>query len=366
MFAVLTWYVFKTEKLRKRILLQHSQIKTIIDDTPFIIFLKDINGKILQANKYFLEITGNKNNNIIGKNIYTHCNPNKLDILKKQDEAVIKTKQPYVTERQTCLNGVTGWYRIMKYPVYDNKGNVIKMVILHKNIDEEKDIEDRKNTFVATLTHDLKTPTLAQIKALDIILDKSFGELAVNQRELLSQVQTSCKYMSELIFTILDTYMYDNGEIKVYNEEICLNDLVSDTVKQLTNFYKEKNQTIIINNNCISNVFADKSQIKRVIMNLLSNAINYGYRNTQITINLYEDNNNISFEIKNHSKYIPEERLADIFEKYKTTDNTRFHKTSTGLGLYLAKQIIDAHNGKIYASSDINETCTFGFSLPVI
>ena len=101
-------------------------------------------------------------------------------------------------------------------------------------------------------------------------------------------------------------------------------------------------------------------------MNLLSNAINYGYRNTQITINLYEDNNNISFEIKNHSKYIPEERLADIFEKYKTTDNTRFHKTSTGLGLYLAKQIIDAHNGKIYASSDINETCTFGFSLPVI
>ena len=364
LFVIIFWYIFKTEKLKEKILLQHSQIKTMIDDTPFMIFLKDINGKILQANKYFLEVTGN--NNIIGKNIYTLCNPNKVDIIQKEDEAVIRTKQPYITERQTCLNGVTGWYRIMKYPVYDKKGNVIKMVILHKNIDAEKDMEDRKNTFVATLTHDLKTPTLAQIKALDIILDKNFGDLAVNQRELLSQVKTSCKYMSELIFTILDTYKYDNGEIKIYTQEICLNDIVNNAIEHLSDFIKEKNQTIIVNNNSKSNIIADKSQIKRVVINLISNSITYGYPDSEIQINLLDDEKNIYFEIKNHSKYIPEERLVDIFEKYKKSDNTRFHKTSTGLGLYLSKQIIDAHNGNIYAQSDINETCTFGFSLPII
>ena len=254
----------------------------------------------------------------------------------------------------------------MKYPVYDKKGNVIKMVILHKNIDAEKDMEDRKNTFVATLTHDLKTPTLAQIKALDIILDKNFGDLAVNQRELLSQVKTSCKYMSELIFTILDTYKYDNGEIKIYTQEICLNDIVNNAIEHLSDFIKEKNQTIIVNNNSKSNIIADKSQIKRVVINLISNSITYGYPDSEIQINLLDDEKNIYFEIKNHSKYIPEERLVDIFEKYKKSDNTRFHKTSTGLGLYLSKQIIDAHNGNIYAQSDINETCTFGFSLPII
>ena len=366
LFAVLFWYISKTEKIKENILQQYSQIKTIIDDTPFMIFLRDVNGKIIHANKYFLEVTGNKNENIIGQNIHSFCNPNKLDILQKEDEEVVRTKQPYVTERQICLNGVTGWYKIMKYPVYDKDGNVVKLVILYENIDDEKDLEERKNTFIATLTHDLKTPTIAQIKATDILLDQSFGYLDCKQRELVTQMQSSHQYVYDLIFTMLNTYLYDNGQIKISNEEIYLNDLVTNAVNHLSDSYKEKDQTIIINNNCTSSVLADKSQIQRVIMNLVSNAINYGFKNSDINIELTENNSQVEFKITNHSKYIPADRLEDIFEKYKKSCNTRFFKTSTGLGLYLSKQIIDAHNGNIYAQSDVNETCTFGFSLPII
>ena len=68
--------------------------------------------------------------------------------------------------------------------------------------------------------------------------------------------------------------------------------------------------------------------------------------------------------IKNKANYIPEEKLIDIYEKFKTAQNAKFRKTSTGLGLYLSKQIIDAHKGSVYVSSNKNETCTFGFSIP--
>ena len=80
-------------------------------------------------------------------------------------------------------------------------------------------MEERKNTFIATLTHDLKTPTIAQIRALDLLLGEAFGPLVDEQKEMLEQIKSSCKYMYDLIFTILDTYLYDNGLTKINAEK---------------------------------------------------------------------------------------------------------------------------------------------------
>ena len=105
----------------------------------------------------------------------------------------------------------------------------------------------------------------------------------------------------------------------------------------------------------------------RVILSLLSNANSYGYSDSDIDIYIKDTHNssNILLDIVNKSSYIPDDALSDVFAKFKQAKYAKFRKTGTGLGLYLSKQIIDAHGGEIHASSDqANETSTFGFSIP--
>lgn len=364
-FGVVYIYLKDTEKLKSKILIQHSQLSTLINGIPFIICMKDLDGRIILVNSIFEQSVGLANADIINKNSSFFCKKEYLDVIEKEDAQVIKTKKSLIIDREIYLNGVTGWYRIMKYPVFDSEGNVIRLIVINRNIENEKELEDKKSTFIATLTHDLKTPTVSQIKALDILTKQFLGPLNDKQLDLIEQVKSSCNYMSDLIFTILDTYLYDNGQVKIINEEFNISKLISEILREVSNLYMEKRQNIIINSSLENDmIIADKFQIKRVIINLLSNAITYGYSDSVININLYDNDSNIVVDVENKSQYIPKEKLYDVFEKFKTSSNAKFRKVGTGLGLYLSKQIISAHKGEVHASSSEDNTCIFGFSIP--
>jgi signal transduction histidine kinase len=129
---------------------------------------------------------------------------------------------------------------------------------------------------------------------------------------------------------------------------------------------KEKNVTIHINKR--GNIFyteCDKMQIKRVITNILGNAISYAYNDTDIQINIKQKDDSIGVETKNKSSYINNETMSNLFKKY-VSHAAKFNKVGVGLGLYLSKQIIDAHNGDIYAKSFEDNHNIFGFVLPLL
>ncbi|MBQ7450889.1 hypothetical protein IJS77_05665 [bacterium] len=105
-------------------------------------------------------------------------------------------------------------------------------------------------------------------------------------------------------------------------------------------------------------------QIKRVITNMMGNAISYAYNNTEIIVNINQDENSINFDAKNESAYINPETMENLFKKY-VSHAAKFNKVGVGLGLYLSKQIIDAHNGNIYAKSFKDNHNMFGFVLPL-
>ncbi len=113
------------------------------------------------------------------------------------------------------------------------------------------------------------------------------------------------------------------------------------------------------------NIEGDRMQIKRVLTNILGNAISYAYDNTQIDVTIRQDENGIGFEAKNESAYINPETMNNLFKKY-VSHAAKFNKVGVGLGLYLSKQIIDAHNGDIYAKSFEDNHNIFGFILPIV
>lgn len=355
------------KKLKQEIFIQHSLMKVIMNNIPFIVYLKDTNGKILLTNQIHTELLNFTEKQLLSVNNIKDLYKNS-EIYEKEDQEIIKNKCCITKDHfLETITRASGWYRVIKSPVFDDSGKIVSIVVVLKNIDEEKEIEERKRTFIATLTHDLKTPTISQIKALNLLLKGTFGDLNNSQKEMVTQIKNSCNYMYDLIFTILDTYLYDNGQIKIQYEEFDLLPLINEVVRGLSNSIQEKEQNVFINSSSNSiKICGDRFQLKRVIINLLANAIKYGFSHSDIEIFVEEDNTNVKFNVKNQSNYIPQEQLAEIYKKFKTTANAKMRKTGTGLGLYLSKQIIDAHNGEAFANSEESGSCDFGFILPKV
>ena len=229
-----------------------------------------------------------------------------------------------------------------------------------------QELADKQAAFVAQITHDLKTPTTAQINTLHLLLTGSLGKLSPEQKEILEVSELSCRYMKDLISTILDAYRSDDGQLLINQENINISQLISDIHKENSTLLTSKGQTLKVTNTLSDNiVYADKLHLKRVIMNFLTNAITYSYNNSVIELQISSDDKDVTVNVINKSKMPPTEDLNNVFEKYKTLKNSKYNKTSTGLGLYLSKQIIKAHNGEIYAKLQPDNKCMFGFKIPV-
>lgn len=222
---------------------------------------------------------------------------------------------------------------------------------LSKKIDVLTEIEELKEDFVATITHDLKVPILAEKNMLSFLLDNRFGELTDRQKEALVHLKNSNKELVELVEIILETYKLNETKIELNKEEIDVNRLIKQTLDEMrpiadTNTIELKYWTEF--NNRVS---LDEFYIKRVIKNLILNAISFSAPSSKIDVALCNDKKNIYIKITNYGSYIDKDELKHVFDKYYTTAK-KFRKVGTGLGLYLSNKIVNAHKGKIFVESN--------------
>lgn len=233
-------------------------------------------------------------------------------------------------------------------------------------IKKYKNINKYDMSYIATLTHDLKSPARAQINMLNLLLKGQFGELNPKQYEMLKLTCSSAKYMSNLVGTVLSDYKSKFTSLPINKSNFDFVMLVNSLIKQNMPLLEEKGLNVLFSHSddkCM--IFADKLQLERVVINLLSNAITYSFDNSSILMNLYLDNDNINFSISNKSGYIKNNEIKKVFSKFSSTKNSSLNKMSTGLGLYTVKQIIKLHNGAVFADSNPEGICTFGFKIPV-
>lgn len=269
-----------------------------------------------------------------------------------------------------CLITQSFIFRIYKKRV----GIPIKKYYSQKNVNawnflvnkhfSKPETEKQKSAYLATLIHDLKSPTFAQIRTLKLLLSGAFGTLSKEQNEIIKETLNSENYLAEIVSNILTAYRCENNELQLY---FCTFDFIEQVNRVCTDLKplsNEKSQKINISTNCnLIHISADKLQLTRVINNLISNAIRYGFKNSTINITIKNDNKNLEFSVENKSIPIPSEKLSTIFKKYSNNGMGHYNSASTGLGLYLSKQIIEMHEGKIFAKSTENGMCTFGFTL---
>lgn len=232
-----------------------------------------------------------------------------------------------------------------------------------RDVTEQKKADKLRDDFIATLTHDLRTPLLAAIQTLKFFLEGAVGELDEKQRLLLSTMQKSNEDLLGLVNALLEVYKYDAEKLTLNKTEFKIYDLakhVFDELKPLSD--KKKIDFQIDCNEKDIEIIADKSELRRVICNLCGNAINYTPEEGKVDITIKNEANDLIFSVSDTGCGIPTEDIPNMFQRF-SQGTSKKRSAGTGLGLYLSRQIIESHGGKIWLESKVNKGSEFSFIL---
>lgn len=235
-----------------------------------------------------------------------------------------------------------------------------------EKIESDSVCEVNNQNIIATLTHDLKTPAVAQIRAIELILKGNLGEINETQRSFLTDILSSCNNMLDMLVNMLWLYKFDNKRIAVNFSSFDINELISDVLNENKLMLNAKNHIFEQNNKTAKiHIVADKMHIKRIIFNLLINAVNHSCENSTIKIETGVQNNNFIFKVTNKGEYLSAEQLKCIFDKNKVFTQ-KSDGLSTGLGLYLSNSLLELNGGTFLYSSNPNGENTFGFTMQLL
>ena len=239
-----------------------------------------------------------------------------------------------------------------------------KYVFVVRNVHYQKEMDRLREDFIATLTHDLRTPSLASIQTLEYFLNGKLGELTEKQNLLLSTMKKSQEDMLGLINTLLEVYKYESGRLKLLRTPFDFEKLTDECIEQVMPLIEKKQQIIekSYRNLQTAPILADRNEIRRVIINLLGNAIKYTNECGKIEVRAEIDGNDLRFSVKDNGEGILKKDIPKLFKRFSQGTQEK-RSISTGLGLYLSKQIIDAHGGKIWLESDKGKGSEFFFLL---
>ena len=338
------------DEFQKDLIKQNKILEQTVNSLSDGLVIVNDKGEIYRANSVitnWFEVDGKS---LYGKSIFDYIEISSKKTIKtlNDDSIIIPSKR-----------SSTFIARSVELNLEDKKE---RYMLIIKNITDQKDLESLREDFVATLTHDLKVPIIAETNMIELFLDEKFGAINEKQKLALQNMKVSNKELLDLVQIVLETYKI--GKLTLYKENILLKGFLEEIIEEMQPIAsKNKNNLKFIYQRDIL-VFADKFQLKRVIKNLLHNAISYGRPKTPIEISIGEIPNYIIIKVKDHGEGISKENIDRIFHKYYSAAK-KFRKIGTGLGLYLALQIVKAHNGDLTVESEEGEFTEFCIKIPI-
>jgi len=229
----------------------------------------------------------------------------------------------------------------------------------------ERNLAQLREDFMATLTHDLKTPMLGEQKTLQHLLDGTLGDMNAEQKNMLAALNRNKQRQLDLVNNLLSIYRHDHLGVKLQMSLVDLDELIADILTEVQALANERR--IALEYTCRRTppkVKGEALQIKRVIANLLHNALNYTPSGGFIRVNLSEQTHQLLIEVADNGPGLAEEDLENVFHRFYRAEGTR-DIVGTGLGLYLSRQLIQAHRGRIWAENVPGDGCKFSFTLPI-
>lgn len=261
------------------------------------------------------------------------------------------------------FNNREHYFRITTNPVQGKKNKTNLVVTILEDITHLKEVDQMKSEFVSMVSHEFRTPLTSMNMSINMLLEENTGEINEDQRELLEVAKEDTEHLNDLVDDLLDLSKLESGKIDLEFENVKVEEIFDSSVKPFRKKAEEKNINLIQKEVDDLKVYADPTKITWVITNLIGNALRYTKEDDEIVVDAAKKGHKVHISVSDNGEGIPKEYQHKIFEKFVRAGTDKNESSGTGLGLPIAKEIVEAHGGRIWVKSKEGEGSTFTFSL---
>lgn len=336
------------------------------------IVIFDHKGIIVGFNPASTQITGYHAGDAIGKpfaKIIKTVGPETASAGVAPLEQVLGTGTT-ITKSEQLIESRTGnriWTEISYSPIFDDAGEVTSGIAIVRNTTRDREVEEIKSDFISIVSHELRTPLTAIKGFLSMTLKQDFGELSSKQHHYLSRVYQSNQRMIDLVEDLMDATYIESGKINLTIAPVAMDGVISEVVSELA--AKGAANQIMIKvhrRQRLPLVLADETRLHQIILNLVDNAIKYSMPNTEVSISFKAQGDNLLTTVADHGVGINKNQLDRLFTKFGRIYNPlSVQAGGTGLGLYIVKNLVESHGGRIWATSIEGKGSKFHFTIPI-
>lgn len=350
-------------KKYKRVLSDKEKTEAVIRSVAEGLVVVDAQGKVIMMNPAAEKLLGVSKKDKVGKALLENLKEEQLISLVKGTEDKEEREIELVSQRDETKKVL----RASSAVIENENGQTIGMVSVLSDITKQKELDQLKDSFVANVSHELRTPLVAIDKSLSFILNKTTGEISPGQEELLSMAQRNLKRLSLLINDLLDLSKLEAGKMELKRQASSIGKIINESIEGLNIWAKTKSIEIIKKiQEGLPQVNVDQNRIIQVLNNLIGNAIKFTPNNGNITVaaNFQSEKGEIEISVQDTGIGIPKENLPKIFDKFfQASERVPTDISGTGIGLSIAKEIVELHGGRIWAVSEEGEGAKFIFTL---
>ena len=359
---------FKEDKRELEVLLNNLPVGVYIAEVP--------SGKPILTNKKAVELVGREFDPHVGAQEYT-----------KTYEATYHDGKPYPAKEHPIFitiqkgepakkddivinreDGSKIALKVQTIPVFGENGVMISVIAVFDDITKEKELEKLKTEFVSLASHQLRTPLGTMRWNLEMLLSGDKGKLSSSVLDAVSDVYEDNRKMVDLVNNLLNLARFEQGRVVDNSKPTDVAQVVNDAVSKIRikadrdsikiNFYVLEDEKIIIT--------IDPNILMEVLLNLLTNAVEYNIKNGKVDIVVGKEGKRIKISIKDTGIGIRKEEKANIFKKfYRTKEAAQKNSDGSGLGLYVVKSYVEAWGGEIDFQSKYLEGSTFNIYIPL-
>lgn len=249
-------------------------------------------------------------------------------------------------------------------PLSIAKNSAGKVYIL-RNITEFKERDEAKTNFIATISHELKTPISSIKMSLKLMKDERIGHVNTEQKQLLEHINDDSERLLKITSELLELSQVETGNIQLNFVPADPGQVVDYAISSVSFQAEQKHVKLdVIKDEKLPQINADVEKTAWVLVNFLSNALRYSPEKSSVIIHVAARQNEVEFSVKDTGKGIDEQYQKRLFDRYFQVPTDGQNPSGSGLGLAISKDFIEAQQGKIWVKSAIGEGSTFGFTLP--
>ena len=351
-----------------KILIEKMRIETLINNMHEPVIGLDENKTVLFINNEALKISGLRSDEIIGKsaqdvaltNDLVRSLVNDLPQMERVENIPSAPLKIYADNKESYFEKEV--VNIMIKPTGERDKRLIGHVILLKNITPFKELDFAKTNFIATVSHELKTPISSIKMSLLLLENQNTGHVNAEQHQLIESIKEDSNRLLKITGELLNMSQVETGNIQLNIQQASPGQILEYALEAVRVQAEQKQIGLVVyQEQDLPEVKADTEKTAWVLINFLTNAIRYSTQSGQIHIAIQQHENGVQFSVKDEGQGIDSRYRAKIFNRYFQVPGSA--KTGTGLGLAISKEFIEAQGGHIGVNSEIGMGSTFFFDL---